>query len=110
MQEYTQEVYDSKAMLDSDLLIRSYAPEHLGCTLLLECAWFGEIDTFSPWDQPSLPYVLDKLHMWSHVNVLPSDSRAGLVERRAHRLSDEQDSRDDSEEDSGDEGSPAIEV
>lgn len=81
VQVYKAEEYDSTGMIESNVLIRSYSEASRGCMLLMECAWFGELHTFSYRDQPSAPYVLDKLNLWSRVQLLPFQTKASLVRK-----------------------------
>lgn len=66
---YSDEGFNSDQMIDSNLLIKSYGPNERGCTLLLECAWYGELDTFSYRDQPGFPYVSEKLGLWPFLEL-----------------------------------------
>lgn len=49
-QVYQAEGYDvdeQGKLIESMVLLRDYRTQQRGCTLLLECAWFGELDLFT---------------------------------------------------------------
>jgi hypothetical protein len=60
-----------------------------GCTWLLECVWFGELDLFSYRDQPGLPIVLDKLKLWDNVEVLDDGVRERVHKSGSQELKEE---------------------
>ena len=69
MQTYEREGYGSNHLIESNVLLRDYRPEQRGCTMLLECAWFGELDMFTYRDQLGFPYVMDKLGLWPYASI-----------------------------------------
>ena len=71
-QMYKGEGYDSTWLADSGTMARSYAADVRGCTWLFECAWFGEVDTFSYRDQPGLAYAIDRLGLHDGVRLFRS--------------------------------------
>ena len=79
MQTYEMEGYESNNnLIESNMLIRDYRPEQRGCTQLLECAWFGELDMFTYRDQPSFPYVMDQLGLWPYAAIREWSDKSDL--------------------------------
>ena len=66
-------------MIESNLLIRDYSKPARGCTLLLECAWFGELDMFTYRDQIGFPYVMDKLELWEYATIAENWQKRDLL-------------------------------
>ena len=79
LQTYQMEGFDSNRLIESNLLVRDYTAAARGCTLLLECAWFGELDMFTYRDQPGFPYVMDKLGLWEHVKIADHRDKKHLL-------------------------------
>jgi Protein of unknown function (DUF616) len=85
MQTYQRDGFDSTHLIHANLLLRNYSPRARGCTLLMECAWFGETDQFTYRDQPGFPYIMDTLNLWPFVHIGTNQEKLALLATKKHK-------------------------